>query len=74
MLIHQRSILMTEEGNKMTKDIMSLLVLGVVSAISVVGMLVSFVFGSWVCVAVCMVIAVISSVAFFYQVCDMEGE
>ena len=58
----------------MTNDIVSLLVLGVVSAIAVAGMLVSFVFGSWVCVAVCMVIAVVSCVAFFYQVCDMEGE
>lgn len=59
---------------QMNKDVVSLVCLGSLCAVSVTLMMVSFLFASWISVAVSMMIAVVSVVAFFKQVCDMEED
>ena len=58
----------------MNNDVVSLVCLGSLCAVSVTLMLVSFLFASWISVAISMMIAVVSAVAFFKQVCDMEED
>lgn len=58
----------------MNNDVVSLVCLGSLCAVSVTLMLVSFLFASWISVAISMMIAVVSVVAFFKQVCDMEED
>lgn len=58
----------------MNNDVVSLVCLGTLCAVSVTLMLVSFLFASWISVAISMMIAVVSVVAFFKQVCDMEED
>lgn len=58
----------------MNNDVVSLVCLGSLCAVSVTFMLVSFLFASWISVAISMVVAIVSVVAFFKQVCDMEED
>lgn len=58
----------------MNNDVVSLVCLGSLCAVSVTLMLVSFLFASWISVAISMVVAIVSVVAFFKQVCDMEED